>query len=276
MRFQGVGYLKAVKGALDAFSEAMREIQRDRDLLPLELEFEVLIALAFARQGERFLGYLDQLRLPPQDPAPLGEAIWAPLFNMAALETSYLFSAPVTSVGGRALSLGATRAAGEMGLGLSFDLPNPRAVAWLEAHGAELVTRVNDTTRRQIRDILVAGTREGQSYDQMAKAISDRFTEFAVGRPQLHIDSRAHLVAVTEVGNAYQEGNFQVGQMMAEAGLEMEKSWLTMGDQRVSDGCRANAAVGWIPLDQPFPSGHLRPLRFPGCRCDLLIRQKGA
>jgi len=40
-------------------------------------------------------------------------------------------------------------------------------------------------------------------------------------------------------------------------------SWSTVGDERVSDGCIANAAVGWIPVDQLFPSGHQHPTPVP-------------
>ena len=57
-------------------------------------------------------------------------------------------------------------------------------------------------------------------------------------------------------------------------GLEVEKFWSTVEDDKVSDGCRANTAVGWIPLDDPFPSGHMQPLRYPGCRCDVYHRRK--
>jgi len=55
-------------------------------------------------------------------------------------------------------------------------------------------------------------------------------------------------------------------------GLGMEKYWSTMRDDRVSDGCIENEDAGWIDLAKNFPSGHVRPLRFPGCRCDLLQR----
>lgn len=107
----------------------------------------------------------------------------------------------------------------------------------------------------------------------MAQAISDRFVEFAVGRPQEHVESRAHLVAVTEVGDAYEHGNEIVVNDLAAAGLRMEKKWDTIGDGRVSDGCRENEQAGWIPIDEEFPSGDMRPLRFPGCRCTALYRR---
>lgn len=67
---------------------------------------------------------------------------------------------------------------------------------------------------------------------------------------------------------------------LQNAGLEMEKSWLTVGDSRVSEGCAANAAAGWIGLEEEFPSDgtydRQRPPRFPGCRCDILYRRKGS
>lgn len=50
----------------------------------------------------------------------------------------------------------------------------------------------------------------------------------------------------------------------------MVKSWLTAGDDRVDAHCRANEAAGWIPLDQPFPSGHQRAQGHQACRCTTL------
>jgi hypothetical protein len=54
----------------------------------------------------------------------------------------------------------------------------------------------------------------------------------------------------------------------------MEKRWLTVGDDRVSDGCKDNQRAGWIALNDAFPSGDDRPLRFPGCRCVVQYRRK--
>ena len=62
-----------------------------------------------------------------------------------------------------------------------------------------------------------------------------------------------------------------------DAGLDVEKHWSTMGDDKVSDECLLNeqdGEDGWIPLEQAHTSGHMHPLRFPGCRCDELYRVK--
>jgi hypothetical protein len=165
---------------------------------------------------------------------------------------------------------------GEMGLKISFDLKNPRAVNYLRDYGAKLVKGINETTQKVLQTLIAQGAEEGWSYKRTAAEIISRFEEFAVGKPQEHIDSRAHLIAITETGNAYEEGNRIVAKDMQDAGIEQEKFWSTVGDEKVSEGCRENEEAGWIPIDQAFPSGHQRPLRFPGCRCIANYRMKEA
>lgn len=149
-------------------------------------------------------------------------------------------------------------------------LPNLRAQEYAKKHAAEAVTQINDTTRKEIARIVSDGVKSGSSYNDIAKAIKDKFKEFAVPMPQKHIPNRAVLVAVTELANAYCEGNAQVGNYLQDNGVKMMKAWQTLEDDRVSDGCRENESVGWIPINKEFPSGHMHPPRFPGCRCDFL------
>jgi uncharacterized protein with gpF-like domain len=161
-----------------------------------------------------------------------------------------------------------------MGMGISFDLKNPRAVNYLRDYGAKLVTKINETTRETLQTLIAQGAEEGWSYKRTASEIISRFEEFAIGKPQEHIDSRAHLIAITETGNAYEEGNRITAKDLQDAGIEQEKFWSTVGDDRVSDGCRENEDANWIGIDEEFPSGHQRPMRFPGCRCIALYRRK--
>ena len=149
-------------------------------------------------------------------------------------------------------------------------LPNLRAQEYAKKHAAEAVTQINDTTRKEIARIVSDGVKSGSSYNDIAKAIKNKFEEFAVPMPQKHVSNRAVLVAVTELANAYCEGNAQVGNYLQDNGIKMMKAWQTLEDDRVSDGCRENERVGWIPIDKEFPSGHMHPPRFPGCRCDFL------
>jgi len=168
-----------------------------------------------------------------------------------------------------AMASGGMQTLQELGspLGLVFDLANPRAVQFLEKHGGELITNINNTTRKACHSLIEEGMREGWSYDVLAKALTARYEDFAVGKPQLHIRSRAHLIAVTEMANGYHEGSYQQGIHLQELGLNLEKVWITSGDDRVSEGCQENESVGYIPFGSEFPSGHLHPPRFPGCRC---------
>ena len=149
-------------------------------------------------------------------------------------------------------------------------LPNLRAQEYAKKHAAEAVTQINDTTRKEIARIVSDGVKSGVSYNDIAKAIKDKFEEFAVPMPQKHVSNRAVLVAVTELANAYCEGNAQVGNYLQDNGVKMMKAWQTLEDDRVSDGCKENERVGWIPINKEFPSGHMHPPRFPGCRCDFL------
>ena len=149
-------------------------------------------------------------------------------------------------------------------------LPNLRARAYAKKHAAEAVTQINDVTRKEISRIVSDGVKSGSSYNDIAKAIKSKFEEFAVPSPQKHIPNRAVLVAVTELANAYCEGNAQVGDYLQSNGVKMMKAWQTLEDDRVSDGCKENEQAGWIPIDKEFPSGHMHPPRFPGCRCDFM------
>lgn len=199
-------------------------------------------------------------------------------FEVAALKTLVTLESPIQAIAQAALEIGIKVAVADLGdvsAGISFDLANPRAVAYLEQYGAERVTMVNDTTREVIKGIVAQGVDEGWSYDQTAKAITDRFAEFADGRPQEHIDSRAHLVAVTEAGEAYEAGNHMAAEELAASGIEMEHFWLTVGDDKVDvPDCLTNQEQGWIPLAQAFQSGHPHPLAHPACRCSGLSRRK--
>ncbi len=173
-----------------------------------------------------------------------------------------------------AMTLAAQTLIAELAVETAFSLANPRAVAYLQQHGYGLISQIDAVTRGNIATIVNNGVAEGWSYDRIAQEISSLYSEMAVGKPQLHIDSRAHLIAVTESGNAYEAGNSIVVTDLQDAGLQMQKKWLTVGDERVSDGCAENEAQGWIPFAQSFQSGHMQPLRFPGCRCTTLYRRR--
>ena len=273
---------------LDRFLEAASVAGKWRLLGDLERRLTHKIAAAFRRQRTLFLKGFETLRsrFSEANRADSGqnadvilrEAItaddWLRIFDEATQQSFDLFMTAIQEQIQTALVQGGLDVVANIGVDFAFGLRHPRAEAYLAEHGSALITRINEVTRGNIQTIITEGIREGWSYDRIARAVSQMYSEMAVGKPQQHIDSRAHLIAVTELGNAYESGSSIVVRDLQDSGLHMEKSWLTVGDERVCDGCRANEAEGWIPFAQAHGSGHQHPLRFPGCRCTELYRRR--
>jgi hypothetical protein len=160
-------------------------------------------------------------------------------------------------------------------LGISFAVPlDPAAASFLARQSAQLVTRIDAETRRQVRTILTNSATNGWSWGKTARELAARFSAFSARAPgPKALRNRAQLIAVTEVGNAFEEGTLKAAQAIQASGIDLEKRWLTVGDGRVSPQDIENGAAGWIRLGELFPSGHERPLSHPGCRCTLLTRR---
>ena len=276
--------------ALSELEEATRMAKGRKRMEPAMRRLELAARKFFRTQGSLFMRkFRTQLRSKFEEGfeghtkflnTSLQEALspleWLIIWYEVTQATDKSLSDAADEAIKAALLAGAIQSIAEAGIKLSFSLANPRAVAYMQNYGAQLVKNIDEETRSQIQTILNDAIGNGWSYDKAAQAITDKFEQFAVGSPLEHIDSRAHLVAVTEMGNAYCEGNLEVAQELAGAGIEMEKFWSTVGDDKVSQTvCAPNEAQGWIPLDQAFQSGHERPLGHPGCRCDLRTRRRG-
>jgi len=283
-RYVNRSRLRRIDEALAVFLSEVMALKRDRALARYTPKLERAIGSAFRGQGQEFLGELAERyrgiwisalgEFKREQPTiPGWELAWA----AAASQTTDSFAFPLLDAIRFGLSVGGGHAAQDLEVQASFNLQDPLAYGYLDEHGAKLVTRINDTTKEEMRRLLAEGAREGWGYDTLAKKITSRFDDMATSKPQQHIASRAHLVAVTELGEAYQAGqDIMVQTLSRDSGLAMEKAWLTVGDGKVSDGCAENQAAGWIPLENAFPSGHMHPLRFPGCRCTALYRRAGA
>jgi hypothetical protein len=266
-----IGNYATVRGALLTLLEAHRNLRKARAVRPLERSLEKGAAAFFKAEGAEFLKRLATLatRFPGTEGAVLVMMRdWSPLLDEASGVTAETLLNAWEAAAGAALVKGGNHLFASLGADLVFTLEHPRVSAYLAQNAAVLVTKVDDTTRAALNRLITAGQEAGWSYDRIAREIRRQFAEFAAGRPQQHIASRAHLVAVTEVGEAYEASAFMGAQEMASLGLMMVKRWVTVGDERVSEGCRRNEADGWIGLEQAHSSGHMKPLRFPGCRCD--------
>lgn len=237
----------------------------------LEKQLNPAMVAGFNAQKDAFLKQFKTLE------SDFSEAIsdWLNIWLSVASDTEALFVEPLNTAMETALYRGGLFQVGALNIGVDFKLTNTRAVAYLDNLAAKQVTGINETTRGYINTIISNGVEQGQSYTDIAKAIGRRFDEFTGKvRAAKHIRSRAELVTITEIGNAFSEGNRIVAKDLEDEGIEMTKRWLTRGDDRVSQGCIENQNAGWIGLDELYPSGDQRPLRFPGCRCDELYERK--
>lgn len=191
------------------------------------------------------------------------------VFDAAVRSLTKAYAKDLDALNEAVLLQGANAAIADYTLGISFTVKHPRAVEYLKNHGSQLITQVNDTTKRTINNIVTVGLANGDSYTMIEKAIIKEFRAFSVPpkRGNADIRTRAQLVAINETGNAYQSGNYTAVLVAQDTGVQFEKTWVTVGDRRVSEGCKANEAEGYIPLTQDHASGNQHPNRFPGCRC---------
>ena len=247
----------------------MSELQRERDVKRLEEK----LGPWFKWQGRVLVAALPKLvRYFPQpvEESRLLEALGADFDAMfdSAIEVTVSSGEEILTKGlDGAMHSGYTDLAEEIRMAKAFQLDDPLATAWAKERAAEAVSQVNDTTKETIRGIVSKGIEEGMDYDTIAGRITKRFGEFAIGKPQQHIQSRAHLVAINENALAYEHGQRQLVDEIQATGIDMEKSWATVGDGDVSAGCQRNQDAEWVPAAAEFPSGDQNPPRFPGCRC---------
>ena len=251
--------------------------QRDRALLPLEKRLSADMSKAFAIHQEVFMAELDRSvrKMFTEAVSPTIVPVEGAL-NLANYASYDAFSYPLQDAALAAMSAAMEHRAAEFEVTFKFNVKNTRATDAIRTQAAKLVSNVDQTTRSELSAILTKGMDEGQSYSQVARNIVAKYKEFGVGSPLKHLRTRAELIAVTEMGQAYETGNRIVIDEMADVGLDMEKSWSTVGDERVSQLCKTNAAAGWIGLDVPFPSGHQYPPGHPGCRSATLYRRVGS
>lgn len=140
---------------------------------------------------------------------------------------------------------------------IAFDLENRRVQDVLDEL-ATLVTRVSDTTRQEIRDLVGRQAAEGWDLTQLADAIE----ALAEG----HSESRAARIARTETASAYSRGSLLA---YADSGVVTQVEWLTALDDLTSPACRALSGQR-VALGAVFSDGTPHPPQHPNCRCTLL------
>ena len=82
------------------------------------------------------------------------------------------------------------------------------------------------------------------------------------------LSDRKRVIAQDQTRKATEEG----AAVLAKEQGKKFKTWITVGDDRVSDECQTNEADGWIPVDDTFDAGAMQPPQHPRCRCTLAYR----
>lgn len=135
---------------------------------------------------------------------------------------------------------------------------NTRAVAYAQAHAADLVTQIDDSTRDEIRSIIADGLTDGLTYQQVSDKLEDMYS---------FSPERADLIARTESSIANNQGVLQGMREIKAGGSKIKKIWLPDAD--ACDECVDNGDAGAIDLDEDFPTGDDSPPAHPNCRCDM-------
>jgi len=263
-------HIDALDTAVNRLIERLTRAKIDKLTQPLRLKIHVSIASLFKQQGRALLRKMGPIR------TKLSETLaddFDDIFDDATAVTSAKMQATIDMGVDGAILVGGRSLIRDFNADLVFSLDNPRAIAYTKDHAADAIKGIDTLTKATIRSLVITAASNGTSYSTLARQILARFDQFAVGVPQKHIRSRAELIAITEIGNAYQVGNFSAAHQIQDGGLSLQKYWANKGDSRVSAGCIENTQAGWIDLDNAFPSGHDHPLRFPGCRCAAQYRR---
>lgn len=153
-------------------------------------------------------------------------------------------------------------------LGITFTLDHPLANAYLRTDRPLLLSKMSDTVKELIMPILLEAQAEGRSPQETAREIRENF---AFSR------SRALMIATNEIGHAYEWGNYIPMKALQDNGYIVEKRWLTVNDDAVTEECASYQAKGWIPLSQDFDSRSTQDDMAPRdsnprCRCTTLYQ----
>lgn len=136
--------------------------------------------------------------------------------------------------------------------GLDWSLINADAANWAREYVYELVTSLDDNTRKLLQSAISEWIEQSEPID----ALPDRL-EAAFGR------RRAEMIAVTEVTRAYAEANAYIWQ---KSGLVKKRRWQTAMDERVCPVCGPlhGQETEW---GKEFDGGIMNPPAHPRCRC---------
>ena len=194
----------------------------------------------------------------------------------------------------------------DVGLDLSFNMRNPKAIQWALEESSTLITQITIESRLAIRNIISNAFAVGGHPYETAKTIknyiglTDRDAKAALSLEQRLLASglskekvaaavekyrnkklleRAKLIARTETIASANAGQQLHWKDMQNKGYldeeEIVREWIATPDDRMCEECAALDGTT-APLNGTFPGGVKQPPLHPDCRCAVGLRKKPA
>jgi hypothetical protein len=132
--------------------------------------------------------------------------------------------------------------------------PMTQAMSYAQEHTATLIKGLNQETADRMRTVISNAIKEKRGIDGLARDIRNQFDDMSKIRSQT--------IARTETCDALENAFMDRAGDLGVTG----KEWIVTDPCEI---CAANADAGVIPINDLFPSGHLRPPAHPNCRCAL-------
>lgn len=136
------------------------------------------------------------------------------------------------------------------------------AINCAQTRGAQIAAKYGlpSTSANRLAQIVSDGIKNKRGVPGLARDIRKEF-------PNMTIE-RARLIPHNETAYSLEAAFIERSKAM---GIEY-KEWVCLPDS--CDICRANAAIGAIPMNQMFPGSVMHPPQHDGCRCALAPARK--
>lgn len=156
----------------------------------------------------------------------------------------------------------------DTGIGIEFDLRNPKVAKWIDKFCAAQIKSINSTTRDQLKSAIGKAEEQGLSIPDIKDEIADMFDQIS--------DGRLNTIVRTEVIGASNAGTLAGYE---QSGVVEGKEWLAAIDERTRQ-LHADADGQRVAIDDVFVLGDGTEGECPGnmgsaendinCRCTVL------
>ena len=140
-----------------------------------------------------------------------------------------------------------------VGFGFDWTLANTVARDWAAMYTPILSGQINESTRRMVSQTISRWIENSETFDDLVADLAPVFGQ-----------SRAELIASTEVTRAFAEGNLIA---YRESGVVQKWEWRTAADELVCPICGPLAGKQRQMGIEEFDLGIMQPPAHPRCRC---------